>query len=267
MNPNYVLEVCADSVESVLAAVKGDADRIELCGNLVIGGTTPSESLYLAIRKCTDIPIHVLIRPRFGDFCYSDYEYAVMREEVKRFRELGADGVVMGILHPDGSLDTERLGGLMEEADGLSVTLHRAFDLCQDPLATVDQAVSLGMTTILTSGQKNSCLEGVDLLKKIRERAGEDIHILAGGGVHAGVIQRIHEETGITEFHMSGKSIVDSKMIYRKEGVSMGLPLMSEYDIYRTDENKVREAKKVLECTQETNRQWCKVQSEPCGTN
>ena len=143
----FILEVCADSVESVLAAEKGGADRIELCGNVVIGGTTPSESLFREIREHSDIKIHALIRPRFGDFCYTDYEFDIIRSEVRRFRELGAQGVVIGMLRPDGSLDVEHLAQLMEEAKGMSVTLHRAFDVCRDPMEALEQAISLGFHT------------------------------------------------------------------------------------------------------------------------
>lgn len=139
----FTLEVCADSVESVLAAEKGGADRIELCGNVVIGGTTPSESLFREIRRHSDIKIHALIRPRFGDFCYTEYEFDIIRSEVRRFRELGAQGVVIGMLRPDGSLDMEHLAQLMEEAKGMSVTLHRAFDVCRDPMEALEQAISL----------------------------------------------------------------------------------------------------------------------------
>ena len=145
----FTLEVCADSVESVLAAEKGGADRIELCGNVVIGGTTPSESLFREIRRYSDIKIHALIRPRFGDFCYTEYEFDIIRSEVRRFRELGAQGVVIGMLRPDGSLDVEHLAQLMEEANGMSVTLHRAFDVCRDPMEALEQVISLGFNTIL----------------------------------------------------------------------------------------------------------------------
>ena len=161
----FTLEVCADSVESVLAAEKGGADRIELCGNVVIGGTTPSESLFREIRRHSDIKIHALIRPRFGDFCYTEYEFDIIRSEVRRFRELGAQGVVIGMLRPDGSLDVEHLAQLMEEAKGMSVTLHRAFDVCRDPMEALEQVISLGFNTILTSGQKNNCVDGSPLLQ------------------------------------------------------------------------------------------------------
>lgn len=244
---NFTLEICADSVESVLAAERGGATRIELCSNLVIGGTTPSPKLFEEIRKVSDIRVHVLIRPRFGDFCYTDYECSIIREEVKMFRELGTQGVVIGILNPDGSLNMKALYGLMEEAGDMSVTLHRAFDVCHDPYEALEQSVSLGINTILTSGQKNSCVEGISLLKELKERSKGKIGILAGAGVGSGVIEKIYKETGITDYHMSGKTLLNSSMEYRKEGVSMGLPSLSEYEIYRSDEQKVREARSVLE--------------------
>ena len=228
----FILEVCADSVESVLAAEKGGADRIELCGNVVIGGTTPSESLFREIREHSDIKIHALIRPRFGDFCYTDYEFDIIRSEVRRFRELGAQGVVIGMLRPDGSLDVEHLAQLMEEAKGMSVTLHRAFDVCRDPMEALEQAISLGFHTILTSGQKNNCVDGSQLLADlVKARAGR-IHIMAGAGVN--------------DYHMTGKIVLESEMQYRKDGVSMGLPSLSEFEIFRTSEAEVRRARNVL---------------------
>lgn len=244
---NFTLEICADSVESVLAAERGGATRIELCSNLVIGGTTPSPKLFKEIRKHSTIRMHALIRPRFGDFCYTDYEYSIIKEEVKMFRELGAEGVVIGILNPDGRLNMKNMYGLMEEAGGMSVTLHRAFDVCRDPYEALEQAVSLGINTILTSGQKNSCVEGISLLKDLKERSKGRISILAGAGISSSVIEKIYKETGITDYHMSGKVLLNSSMKYRKDGVRMGLPSLSEYEIYQTDEQKVREAKMVLD--------------------
>ena len=242
----FTLEVCADSVESVLAAEKGGADRIELCGNVVIGGTTPSESLFREIRRYSDIKIHALIRPRFGDFCYTEYEFDIIRSEVRKFWELGAQGVVIGMLSPDGSLDVEHLAQLMEEAKGMSVTLHRAFDVCRDPMEALEQVISLGFNTILTSGQKNNCVDGSPLLAELVEKSAGRIHIMAGAGVNADVIAPIYEKTGITDYHMTGKVLLDSEMKYRKEGVSMGLPSLSEYEIFRTSEAEVKKAREVL---------------------
>ena len=167
---DFILEACVDSVESALSAAKGGADRLELCGSLVIGGTTPNPWLFQEIRKHTDIRIHALIRPRFGDFCYTDEEFILIREAVKEFRRLGAEGVVIGILKPDGTLNMEQMKRLMEDAEGMSVTLHRAFDVCADPYETMEQAISLGIDTILTSGQKNICTAGADLLKDLVEK-------------------------------------------------------------------------------------------------
>ena len=136
---DYMLEVCVDSVESAIAAQRGGAKRLELCGNLIIGGTTPTPALFRAVKAAVDIKIHVLIRPRFGDFCYTDAEFAIIREEVRQFRELGADGVVIGILRPDGSLNMEQMGELIREAGGMQITLHRAFDVCSDPMRALEE--------------------------------------------------------------------------------------------------------------------------------
>lgn len=247
----YILEACVDSAESALAAERGGADRLELCGNLIIGGTTPSPCLFEEIRKISDICTHVLIRPRFGDFCYTDHEFSVMVREVRSFRKLGADGVVIGILNPDGTLDVKRMRQLMEEAQDMSVTLHRAFDVCENPFETMEQAKELGIRTILTSGQKNHCLEGKMLLKQLVEREDGQITIQVGSGVDAEVIWEIQPYTGAHAFHMSGKKTIDSRMIYRKEGVSMGLPSLSEFEIFRTEEEKIRQARLVLDSLQQ----------------
>lgn len=244
---NYTLEVCVDSVESALAAKQGGADRIELCANLVIGGTTPCAGLFEEIQKECGIRTHVLIRPRYGDFCYTDYEFRVIRREVRRFRKLGADGVVIGILKPDGTLNLEQMRVLMEEAGEMSVTLHRAFDVCRDPFETMEQAKELGICTILTSGQRNQCREGVKLLKELAAREEGKITIQAGSGVDAAVIRELQPLTGIRAFHMSGKRALDSSMIFRRRDVNMGLPAFSEYEIFRTDPEKVREARRVLD--------------------
>lgn len=244
---NFILEACVDSVESALAAVRGGATRLELCGSLVIGGTTPNPWLFKEIRRHSDIRIHALIRPRFGDFCYTDEEFILIREAVKEFRKLGADGVVVGILNPDGTLNMDQMKILMEEAGDMSVTLHRAFDLCADPYKAMEQAISLGIDTILTSGQKNVCTLGTDLLKELVEKSAGRIVIQVGSGVNADVIEEIYLKTGAKAYHMSGKVTLESSMNYRKEGVYMGLPSISEYEIWRTDEAAVRKAREVLE--------------------
>ncbi len=242
-----LLECCVDCVESALAAKQGGADRLELCANLLIGGTTPDINLYHRIRETCDILINVLIRPRFGDFCYTDEEFEIIRRDVKMFREAGADGVVIGILKPDGSLDVERMAILMEEAKGMSVTLHRAFDVCSDPMLALRQSKELGIDTILTSGQKNTALEGRDLLTTLVKEAAGEIDILIGSGVKDSVIEPLAKQTGATSFHMSGKITLDSPMVYRKEDVSMGLPLVSEYTIWQTSSEEIAKARAVLD--------------------
>ena len=240
---DYILETCVDSVESAMAAAEGGADRLELCSNLIIGGTTPGPWLFEEIRKRSDIRIHALIRPRFGDFCYTDAEFSMIRNAVKDFRKMGAEGVVVGILKPDGTLNMEQMKELMDAAGDM----HRAFDVCADPIEAMEQAISLGIDTILTSGQKNTCLQGAELLKELETRSRGRITIQAGSGVGAEVIRQLYPLTGVRAYHMTGKRVIDSEMQFRKDGVNMGLPMLSEYEIWRTDVDNIRAAKKVLE--------------------
>lgn len=247
----YLLECCVDSVESALAAVSGGADRLELCGDLVVGGTTPSLALFEQIRELVDIPIRVLLRPRFGDFLYTVHEYRVLAREVQLFGSAGAEGIVVGCLTKDGALcmaQMEELVGLAGE-NGMKVTLHRAFDLCADPMEAYGCAQRLQVDTILTSGQERDCLTGLPLLQRLdrlqRETGGP--RIMAGAGVTPEVISHFLARTGITCYHMSAKKEMESGMRYRREGVPMGLPSLSEYTIYRTDKDTVAQARRILD--------------------
>lgn len=237
------LEICVDSVESALHAKSGGADRLEVCSNLIIGGTTPGVSQFRQIRELCDIDLNVLIRPRSGDFLYTDAEFQMIMDDIELFRKLGADGVVVGCLMADGSLDRERMRRLRGKAAGMKMTLHRAFDVCWNPYEALEEAVELGIDTILTSGQRENCVEGREILEKLVGLAGERIEILVGGGVNAEVIRRLKKEIGASSFHMSGKRIENSKMIYRNEKVHMGLPGLSEFEIFCTDEELVRRAR------------------------
>ena len=241
-----LLECCVDSVESAVIAAENGADRLELCANLVIGGTSPSPALFQEVQKRVKVPVRVLLRPRFGDFLYTGAEFAVLRQEVRLFRELGADGLVFGCLTAEGALDRERLAVLMEEAGPLPVTLHRAFDLCADPFAALETARELGIGTILTSGQAASCLAGRELLAALCRKA-EEITILAGAGVDAAAIVALLGGTPVRAFHMSGKEVLKSGMRFRREGVPMGLPGMSEYSLWRTSPAAVRAARRALD--------------------
>ena len=232
------IEGCADSFLSSRAACRGGADRLELCANLSIGGTTPSPSLFRQVRReGPEGKIHVLIRPRFGDFLYSPWELEEMEEDICRFRELGADGVVIGALTPEGEVDRAAMARLMARAGGLSVTLHRAFDMTRDPAAALETAVELGCSSILTSGQAASAAAGAEVLGALVRQAKGRIEIMAGSGVKKETIRDIYRRSGVLAYHTSARrGPVDSGMIYRRAGVSMGLPSLSEYELWRTDE-------------------------------
>lgn len=242
-----IIEGCVDSHASAMAALRGGADRLELCANLPIGGTTPSPSLFCQVRRDCPIQINVLIRPRFGDFLYSASELEEMEEEIARFRDLGADGVVIGVLTPEGALDKERMSRLIRRAGQLHITLHRAFDMTQDPLSALETAVQLGCQTILTSGQAQSAPEGRELLRTLHIRASGRVDIMAGAGVNRENIQALFRDTGVRSFHTSARrGPVDSGMIYRKDTVSMGLPSLSEYQLWRTDEREFRACAEIV---------------------
>ena len=243
---NYILECCVDRLASAINGEKGGANRFELCANLVIGGTTPSLTLFRQVRKHTNLPIHVLIRNRFGDFCYNDDEIEEMCDSIKAFADEGADGVVVGALTPDGDLDEDAIKKFILRAGRAKTVLHRAFDMCKEPFVALSKAKELGIDTILTSGQKGNCVDGSPLIKELIERAGKDINILIGAGVNADAIRKVYEITGGTNYHMSGKKVIDSKMIYRREEVNMGLPSLSEYDIWETSAAEIAKAVKVL---------------------
>ncbi len=236
-----LIEGCVDSYASCAAAFQGGADRLELCANLAIGGTTPSPSLFRQVRRDFPVPINVLIRPRFGDFLYSSPELEEMEDDICRFRDMGANGVVIGVLTAQGNLDCQRMERLIDCAGDLDVTLHRAFDMTCDPLAALEDAIQLGCRTILTSGQARTALEGAEILREVFLQAADRIDIMAGCGVKQDNILTLHRRTGIRVFHTTGRSRpTDSGMCYRKTSVSMGLPSLSEYELWHTDEEEFR---------------------------
>lgn len=234
-----LIEGCVDCLPSAVAAARGGADRLELCANLSIGGTTPSRALLRQVKEACPIPVNVLIRPRFGDFLYDAWELDQMAEDIAACRDLGANGAAIGVLTPEGDLDVPAMERLMEAAGDMEVTLHRAFDMARDPFETLERAVELGCTTILTSGQAVDALSGADTLAELVRRAAGRIHIMAGSGVRRDNIRTIYEKTGVRAYHTTGRrGPVDSGMVYRKEGVSMGLPSLSEYELWRTNEEE-----------------------------
>ncbi len=245
-NKNFILECCVDSVESALNAHKGGVDRLELCGNLSIGGTSPSLFLFKNIREKSDIKIHVLLRPRFGDFFYTDEEKSIMLKETEMFRREGAEGIVIGALKKNGDLDYEFMKEVKEVCGDMNLVLHRAFDVCRAPYETLDMCMDLKVHAILTSGQQNSCLKGLDLIKDLDEKSKGKLTIMAGAGMNSVVIKEFLEKTDVRAFHMSAKKILDSEMEYRNKNVNMGIPSLSEYEIWRTDEEEIRRAKEIL---------------------
>lgn len=218
----FKLEVCVDSLESAISAQIAGADRIELCGNLIEGGTTPGYGTIVSVRNNLDIGVNVLIRPRGSDFFYSDPEFDIMRRDIEICGEAGIDGVVIGILLEDGSIDVDRTSRLVEIARPMNVTFHRAFDMCNNPVSGLEDIISTGAERVLTSGQKNSAEEGTELIHRLGKQARNRIIIMAGGGISESNIEQIARTTLVSEFHLTGRKIIDSEMKYMKQGISMG---------------------------------------------
>ena len=249
----YTLEICVDSVKSAINAQKGGATRLELCSNLIIGGTTPTKSLFEEVRKNVNIPINVLIRPRFGDFLYSKYEIEIIKNEIRMFREMGADGIVVGILTKEGEIDLENMKSFISEAQNIPVTFHRAFDVCKNPLEAFYELKKIGVKAILTSGQEENCLKGKQLLKKLVELSNKDnknkIEIIVGAGLNILNVGEIKNFTGANNFHFSGKKVRKSGMEYKKQDINMGIKGFSEFEILETDEKIVQEVSEYLKKT------------------
>lgn len=219
---NFKLEICVDSVESAINAQTAGADRIELCDNLYEGGTTPSFGTIASARENLSIQLHVLVRPRGGDFFYNDLEFDIMRRDIDLCGEAGVDGIVTGILSPDGTIDVERTQRLIELAHPMSITFHRAFDMCSDPVRGLEDIISTGASRVLTSGQKNKAPEGSELIRKLVKLAGKKIIVMPGSGLDESNIAAIARETGASEFHLSGRKRAESYMTFRREGIYMG---------------------------------------------
>lgn len=239
---HLVIEVCVDSVESALAAQEGGADRVELCDNLIEGGTTPSVGTMELARQHLTIGLNVMIRPRGGDFCYSDVEFQVMRIDVQAAKQSGADGVVFGILKPDGEIDKERTRELVELARPMSVTFHRAFDMTRDPYEALQDLIDLGIDRVLTSGQENSVLEGLELIADLVQGAAGRIVVMPGGGITERNINMIIAATHAREAHVLGTMSVESPMLYRNMRPFMGGELRPpEFSRSVTDPNRIRQ--------------------------
>ncbi len=241
MKNKIKLEVCIDSIQSAINAEIGGAARVELCDNLFEGGTTPSAGTIEVVRKHISIGLHVIIRPRGGDFLYSDLEFEIMKNDILMAKQLGANGVVFGILKADSTVDKDRNTELAALAQPMSTTFHRAFDMTADPFQALEDIISLGIHRILTSGQERSVPEGVPLIAQLVKQAGDRIIILPGGGIDEFNIEKIVEATGVKECHISGRKKVSSNMQFINRRVFMGGELrLPEYEISVADAERIR---------------------------
>lgn len=233
------IEVCAYSLESCLAAQEAGADRVELCAAMYDGGTTPSPGTIRLARELLNIGLYVMIRPRGGDFLYTELEYRQMKTDLLFAKSCGADGVVIGLLDENGRVDIARTRELVELAAPMKVTFHRAFDMTVDYHRALEDVIRAGCYRILTSGQRNTAVEGMEVLRElVRENAGR-IRIMAGSGVGSSNALSL-AATGIDALHLSGKNSRDSRMKYRNPAVFMGgVPGIPEYEIVYSDREKI----------------------------
>ncbi len=241
-----ILEICVDSYVSAMAAIRGGADRLELCSALAVGGLTPSAALLRQIRQVSNIPIRCLMRPRSGDFLYTREEVQQMAMEIRQLRIEGADGFVIGCLTAQGELDGTAMAPLLEAAQGTGLTLHRCIDVSRDLCQTYLDAAALGIDTVLTSGGAGNCTAGKETIRQLLElqQQTNGPEILIGAGVSAKVIEAFRTELPLVHaFHMSGKTEIESGMIFRREGVPMGLPGLDEWHIQQTSEEAVQLAR------------------------
>jgi len=239
MSDRILIEVCVDSVTSAAAAERGGAGRVELCSNLLEGGVTPSAGLIELSRARTSIGLQVMIRPRGGDFCYTPEEFETMGRDIMAAKKLGADGIVVGILDADGSVDTERTRELVELARPLSVTFHRAFDMSADLLRALECICATGADRLLTSGGEKTALQAVEQIARLVEAARGRIAIMACGGINHLNAASIIEQTGVREIHVGLRSPVASPMLHRNAELLMGTAAECEYQRFQVLEENV----------------------------
>ena len=241
-----LLEVGVDSLASARAAKQGGADRLEFCSALAVGGLTPYADLLRQIKAEMSLPVRCLMRPRAGDFLYTKEEIDLLCHQIKTLHAAGADGFVIGALTPEGTLDLPAMHALLDACDGAPVTLHRCIDVSRDLRETYRAAAALGIDTVLTSGGAENCRKGASQLAELL-RLRDELHgpeVLIGAGVNAAVIDELRAALpGARAFHASCKTLLDSGMTFRREGVPMGLPGLDEWHIQQTDAETVRAAK------------------------
>lgn len=247
MAKNILLEVCTNSVDSAIAAQEGGAYRVELCNNIYEGGTTPSIATIELARHMLDIKLNVLIRPRGGDFCYNNAEFEIMRRDIIHVKNIGVDGIVIGMLTKDGQIDVDRLSKIVKIAGSLSITFHRAFDMVLEPFKALEQLISLDIDRILTSGQKNKAIDGVDLIAELVKKAENKIIIMPGSGINIANAKKLINKTKVSEIHASCRKRIDSVMTFRRDNIYMGgLPAIPEYGNYVTDLGIVKKLNELI---------------------
>jgi len=235
-NPHVLVEVCVESVAGAYAAVVGGAERIELCSSLAEGGLTPSAGLCQAVCAAVQVPVFAMIRPRAGDFLYDGTEVDVMVRDIEAMRDAGAAGIVVGALQADGQVDRRKMTEFVDQAEGLPVTFHRAFDVCRDADEAIDVLADLGVARILTSGQKAAAPDGKREIRAAVERAGDRLTIMAGAGIRDDNVVRLVELSGVREVHLSAAGQRKSRMAFRRDGVPMGTATQDEYHLRTTEE-------------------------------
>lgn len=235
-----LLEIAAHTIDSALAAQAGGADRVELFSNPMEGGVTPSEGLVITVRERVARPLHILIRPRGGDFCYSSAEFEAMLHDIAAAKRLGANGVVLGIVNPNGTVDVPRLRELISAARPLAVTFHRAFDMCKDLPATLETLIDCGVERVLTSGGDATAQAAIPMLSHLVSMAGERIVIIAAGGIRANNVREIVIQTGVSEVHAGLRRQVPSPMQFRNTKICFGGSI-SEYEKLEVIESAVRQ--------------------------
>jgi copper homeostasis protein len=243
---SVLIEICVDSVASAVAAERGGADRVELCSDLLEGGLTPSTGLMAAVRSRISIGLQIMIRPRAGDFCYDGEEIEVMHRDIKVARDLGADGIVLGILTPEGTVDVRRTRQLVELAPPLNATFHRAFDMSADLSMALEDVCATGAGRLLTSGGEQTCSEGSTTIAHLVKKARGRIIVMAGGGIRCGDAASLIERTGVSEIHAGLSHSFASPMLYRNPRVSMGQAQGREYQRAHVLEENVRELRRCV---------------------
>lgn len=241
------LEIPIESVDGALIAQQQGADRLELCAALELGGLTPSAGLMCEIKKHISIPVFALIRPRSGDFLYTETEFNTILSDVLEAKKQGLEGVVVGFLNADGAIDVERTKTVCKLAFPMEVTFHRAFDMCNNPQLALEQIIEAGCARILTSGQKQDALTGVSLIQNLVAKTKGRITIMAGSGVRTHNVKEIIEKTGVIEVHTSAKTTKKSAMSYRNPSVNMGSRHYDEFAIASVDEKMVEEIRKIID--------------------